>query len=65
MGQVVKVFSTVHDKFLGYLKTTNIDQQVRFAQVWNEIIDSMRLEVRAYYIDYYYYLLIHHVLLVL
>jgi hypothetical protein len=54
MGQVVKVFSTVHDKFLGYLKTTNIDQQVRFAQVWNEIIDSMRLEVRVSCTNLYY-----------
>jgi hypothetical protein len=51
MSQVVKVFSTVHDKFLGYMKTTSIDQQVRFAQVWNEIIDSMRLEVSIYYFD--------------
>lgn len=45
MGLVVKVFSKVHEKFLGYMKTTSIDQQVRFAQVWNEIIDSMRSEV--------------------
>jgi hypothetical protein len=61
MTQVVKVFKTLHTRFLGYMKATSMDQQVRFAKVWNKIINSMRDEVSYCCVNYYSYLIIHYV----
>ena len=47
MSDVVKQFNKVHKRLLRYLKASPLEKHIKFAQIWNEIVDSMRAEASA------------------